>query len=64
MWAGLMPAHYNIEVIMPCMPRPKSKATKIAYKILGVPDNIKYIPNDTQRKINHRLLYEETMRAR
>lgn len=46
------------------MPRPNGKAKKIAYKILGVPPNIAYKRNKQQRKINNRLIYEETMRVR
>jgi len=49
---------------MPIMPRLKNKATKIAYKILGVPGNIRHKPTETERFINKRLWQEETMRVR
>lgn len=50
---------------MPIMLRPKSKATKIAYKILGKPANLK--PEKTskvQQLIRKRLIFEETARVR
>ena len=50
---------------MPIMPRIKGKAEKIAYKILGIPANIrsetKTIKN---RKIKERLNFEETRLVR
>ena len=49
---------------MPAMPRIPGKATKIAYKILGVPANIAYKPSKKEKEINRRLIYEETDRAR
>lgn len=49
---------------MPIMPRLKTKARDIAYKILGTPANIKYKPNKFERYINKRLLYDETYRVR
>ena len=49
---------------MPVMLRPKGKAKKIAFKILGKPANLQFKPNKDQRKVNQRLLYEETFRAR
>ena len=49
---------------MPAMPRPKGKAKKIAYKILGTPPNIAYKRSKAERKINKRLLFEETIRVR
>jgi hypothetical protein len=49
---------------MPAMPRIPGKGTKFAYKIMGVPPNIAYKPNAKAKKINRRLLYEETDRAR
>jgi hypothetical protein len=50
---------------MPAMPRMKGKATKIAYKILGVPANLrKEQKSKEQKKIDKRLLFEETSRAR
>lgn len=50
---------------MPSAPRTKSKATKIAYKILGVPANMRKQPKDAeQKKIDKALLYQETFRVR
>lgn len=49
---------------MPAAPRQKSKATKIAYDILGKPENLKFKRNKEQRRINQRLNYEETQRVR
>lgn len=48
---------------MPAMPRLPGKGTEIAYKILGKPNNMKK-PKKKQQKINARLVYEETFRAR
>ncbi len=49
---------------MPSMPRFNGKATKIAYDILGKPQNLKPEHNETQREIDIRLNYEETRRIR
>lgn len=49
---------------MPVMPRLPGKGKKMAYKILGVPKNISFKPTKEQRKINKRLLFEETSRVR
>lgn len=49
---------------MPGMKRPDSKATKIAYAIMGVPANIAFKPNKKQREINERLLFQDTVRVR
>lgn len=49
---------------MPAMPRLKGKSTKVAYKVLGVPGNISFKRSEAQRKINERLIFEETSRAR
>lgn len=49
---------------MPAAPRLISKATKIAYKVLGIPDNLKFVRNERQRRINRRLVFEETSRVR
>lgn len=50
---------------MPVMPRIKGKPKKIAYKILGVPQNIKNDkPDERQKRINRRLVFEETYRVR
>ncbi len=46
------------------MLRPDPKATKIAFKILGVPPNLKTKKTKIQKRINHRLLFEETQRVR
>jgi hypothetical protein len=49
---------------MPGMVRIPGNGKKIAYKILGVPANISYKPNLFQKRVNRRLLFEETQRAR
>lgn len=49
---------------MPAMPRQHSKATKIAYKILGVPANIAHKRSKKEQYINRRLWFEESSRAR
>ena len=50
---------------MPLMPRCHSKATKIAYSILGVPENLrKRRLTKEEKRINRRLLFEETARVR
>ena len=51
---------------MPIMPRPEHKATKIAYKILGIPDNIRSYAQESPKKkeVNRRLIFEETNRVR
>ena len=46
------------------MPRPKGKATKIAYKILGDPFNEKLNKKRKIRKIDEVLVYQNTMRQR
>lgn len=49
---------------MPAMPRVRGKATKIAYAILGVPENMKSKKTKHQRYIDRRLKYDETMRIK
>ncbi len=50
---------------MPAAPRKwDSKATKVAYKIMGVPDNIAYKPSKEELEIRKKLFYDETMRVR
>ena len=50
---------------MPAMPRANMKATKIVYKILGVPANMKKKKlTPEQILIRKRLLFEETSRVR
>lgn len=46
------------------MPRIQGKATKIAFKVLGVPPNMKFKRNKAQKMINRRLVFEETSRVR
>jgi hypothetical protein len=48
---------------MPTAPRIKGKGKKIAYTILGVPDNLKNA-EAFPAKVNKRLLFEETQRVR
>lgn len=49
---------------MPAMPRPKDKARKIAFDILGVPANMRSKRNEVQLKVNRRLVFEETNKVR
>lgn len=49
---------------MPAAPRQERKATKIAYKILGVPGNIAYKPSEFKKRLNRKLISEETARVR
>jgi hypothetical protein len=49
---------------MPVMPRPKGKATKIAYKILGKPLNMQKQNQIKDSKLQKRLLFEDTERVR
>ena len=51
---------------MPAMPRLDNKTTKIAYKIMGTPANIRSDKDKSkeQKKINKRLVFEETTRVR
>jgi hypothetical protein len=49
---------------MPTMIRVPGKPQKIAYKILGVPTNIAYRRDAIDKKINRRLVFEESIRVR
>jgi hypothetical protein len=49
---------------MPIMPRLSNKLTKIAYKILGVPANLKGVKNTKKRETDRRLVFEEAFRVR
>jgi hypothetical protein len=49
---------------MPTMIRIPGKAQKIAYKILGVPANIEFKRNANEKKIDKRLIFEESVRVR
>ena len=49
---------------MPTMPRMSGKAKRIAYSILGVPANLASKKDAVSRKINKRLVFEETTRVR
>lgn len=49
---------------MPIMIRPNKKATKIAFKILGVPANLAYKRSPEERKIDKKLLFEATALVR
>lgn len=47
---------------MAATPRPKGKPTKIAYAILGKPQSSN--KDELSKKIDKRLVFEETVRAR
>lgn len=49
---------------MPCMVRPMGKAKKIAFKILGIPANMREYPTKKDTRIERQLLFEETTRVR
>ena len=49
---------------MPGMPRIPGKPTKIAYKILGVPANIKDHKSPNGKKVDARLVEQETILVR
>lgn len=49
---------------MPAAPRPKGKATKIAYRVLGKPQNEDQKKSREQSDIDKRLVFEETQRVR
>lgn len=49
---------------MPAMPRIKGKPRKIAFSILGVPSNLKDKKTALQKKIDRRLMYDNTQRVR
>jgi hypothetical protein len=50
---------------MPAMPRVKnSKATKIAFSILGVPANLKFKRSKAQEYVNQQLIAQETTRVK
>lgn len=49
---------------MPAMPRPEGKAKKIAYAILGVPDNMKTVKSPKKKREDKELVFQETVRVR
>jgi len=49
---------------MASMPRVKSTATKIAWKILGVPLNIRFKRSKEQERVNRQLLAQESSRLK
>jgi hypothetical protein len=49
---------------MPAMPRFSKKGTKIAYKVLGTPENIAYKPKGKEKEIDKRLTFQDTTRVR
>lgn len=49
---------------MPAMPRLPGKGKKIAYKILGVPAPMRSRRTKEQKRIDTRLVFEETTRVR
>lgn len=49
---------------MPTMMRMPGKPKKIAYKILGVPANLEFKRDAIEKKINKRLIFEESIRVR
>lgn len=50
---------------MAAMPRPEGKGKKIAYDVLGVPANmVEKRKTKSQKKIDQRLVFEDTVRSR
>lgn len=49
---------------MPAMLRVKGTPTKIAYAVLGKPENMKDVKGKKYSIINKRLIFEETSRVR
>lgn len=50
---------------MPAMPRLDGKTTKIAYKILGIPANLRKVKKSKKEEFQERkLIQEETYRVR
>ena len=49
---------------MPTMPRPDGKAKKVAYSILGVPDNMKTPKSSKKKQEDKALAFQETVRVR
>lgn len=49
---------------MPAMPRMDDKMKKIAYKILGVPQNMQDVKDKKDERIDQALIFQETVRVR
>jgi len=49
---------------MPAAPRMKVKATKIAFALLGKPENLAAKKTERQKHIDHQLLYQASFRVR
>lgn len=49
---------------MPVAPRPNNKAKKIAYAILGTPDNMRRQDKRKLNAIQKRILFQETYQVR
>lgn len=49
---------------MPAMIRPDGKAKKIAYDILGIPNNMKDVKSPRKIKEDKELVFQETVRVR
>ena len=49
---------------MPAMPRFSKKGTKIAFKILGVPGNMRSKPTKKEKDVNRQLVFQETSRVK
>jgi hypothetical protein len=49
---------------MPAAPRMNKKANMICWNLIGKPAPFRFKPNKKEKQIDHRLLFEETTRAR
>jgi len=55
---------YRNGINMPVAPRPHKKGKKIAYAILGMPANLQKQNWKKNKKVENRLVFEETARVR
>jgi len=46
------------------MPRFNKKGTRIAFSIIGTPQNLKEKKSESEKKINRALVFQETRRSR
>lgn len=49
---------------MPSAPRPKGKAKEIAEEVMGIPANMMQKRSTKRKKVNDKLVFEETVKSR
>ncbi len=54
----------NLSGSMPSAPRPKGKAKEIAEDVMGIPANMMQKRSTKRKKINDKLVFEETVKSR